>query len=189
MWKNSGSRLLRTFFLICCLSFPTTVCITSLKRQMESSRSWLDCWQGGGQEDVSNSRSLSQGVSVADVSGDALESGSAHGSSGPDLQPWLNGPRHTKGHARGFHQAVPVPAPRHSPPATPAAPVQSSPGMAGGGDRAGPRQCLRGTHRHLSLSPSPQHLGRSSGPPWHCSRGSPRRSESGSRLAGALHRG
>ena len=32
------------FFFICCLSFPTTICIMSLKRQMESSRSWLDSW-------------------------------------------------------------------------------------------------------------------------------------------------
>jgi len=59
---------------------------------------------------------------------------SAHGSRGPDLQPWLNGPRLMKVHSTDLLKAVSVPqstlpATQHTPPVTPAMLEKSSPQM------------------------------------------------------------
>lgn len=44
IWRNSGSRTLRTVFFIFLFFLSATVFIRSLKRPMESSRTWLDSW-------------------------------------------------------------------------------------------------------------------------------------------------
>ena len=44
MWKKSGTSPLHTLFLILFLSQHTTAFTRSLKRRMESSRSWLHSW-------------------------------------------------------------------------------------------------------------------------------------------------